>query len=186
MTRTVAVALASSFVFVLAGALTIAVSACNSGSPASPAAEPPVEAGVEETAPAIVCPPGMDASWGSIYTQMIGTASCGANSDTCHTTKARNNGASPIDYSLDAGAVWAELLGDGGGAPAGNFDHPDAHFLRVAPGDAEASMLYHKLIVDSGNDPVYGAGMPLTNPGGVCPAAVSAVADWINGGAPNN
>jgi hypothetical protein len=186
MTRSVAVALASAGSMALACALTIAFASCDSGSPASPVGlSPPPDAGVEETSAAL-CPPGMDASWGSIYTQLIGTPGCGSNNDSCHDSKARANTVSPIDYSLDAAAVYTEFLGDGGGAPAGNENHPSVQILRVKPFDADASMLYLKLIITSQNDPQYGAGMPKTAPGSVCPAAVAAVADWINGGAPNN
>jgi len=169
MTRSVAVALASASSLALACALTIAVASCDSGSPASPVSLPAPEAGVEEAGYA-VCPPGMDASFGSIFTQMIGTPSCGSNNDSCHDSKARANTVSPIDYSLDAATVYVELLGDGGGAPAGNENHPTVHVLRVKPFDADASMLYIKLTITSQDDPMYGAGMPKTSPGSVCPA----------------
>ncbi len=142
------------------------------------------------TASYAVCPPGIDASFGSIYTQMLSTASCGANNGGCHEENVEA-GVFPTSnlayWANDASAVYAELLGDGGGAPAFNADHPDVHLLRVVPFDAGASMLYIKLtLVDASNDPRYGAGMPLTAPGSVCPAVLSAVAGWINAGAPPN
>ena len=173
-----AAAIALAFSFFVAG--------CDTGSAASPVFESTT--GQAETgAGYAVCPDGMDASFGSIYGQMLSTASCGASSNACHSTV----GASPngvgnlLDFSLDAGAVYAELLGaDGGGQLATNLDEPQVHVLRVVPGDAGASMLYIKLTLDSGKDPLYGSGMPLTAPGSVCPAAVDAVATWINGGAP--
>jgi hypothetical protein len=170
-------------------ALAVLASGCNTGSPASPVFESTPaqgEAGVTEEAGFAVCPPDIDASFGSIYTQLLSTTSCGATSNSCHSTV----GASPngvgnlLDFSLEAGAVYAELLGaDGGGQPSTNLDEPSVHVLRVVPGDAGASMLYIKLTLTSTNDPQYGSGMPLTAPGSVCPAAVDAVAAWINQGA---
>jgi hypothetical protein len=77
--------------------------------------------------------------------------------------------------------VYVELLGDGGGARAHNIAG-DTPVLRVVPFDAGASMLYIKLTTTATMGH-YGAGMPLTAPGSVCPATVAAVAAWINGGA---
>jgi hypothetical protein len=172
------------------------VAGCSSGSIASPTFEPstgvadtgaPSDAGAE--AGFAVCPAGMDASFGSIYGQMLSTASCGVGSNACHSTVAASGSGvgNLMDFSLEAGAVYAELLGpDGGGQLATNLDHPGVHVLRVAPGDAGASMLYLKLTITSENDPSYGSGMPLTAPGSVCPAAIDAVQTWINNGASPN
>jgi hypothetical protein len=124
----------------------------------------------------------MDASFGSIYSQMLSTSSCGANNNTCHNAIGAGN-SNELDFSFDAGGVYAELLGDGGGQKSINADHSGVFVLRVAPFDAGASMLYRKLTITSSNDPQYGSGMPLTAPGSVCPDAVSAVRDWINAGA---
>ena len=141
-----------------------------------------------------VCPDGMDATFGSIYTLMLSQPSsqtgCGtSNPTTCHSTSGSTSTGSLLDYSLDAGAVYAELLGDGGGHPASNVDDFSNQVLRVVPGDAGASLLYIKLTLDGsvpvdGGPLIYGQGMPLNTPGSVCPAAVQAVADWINAGAP--
>jgi hypothetical protein len=173
-------------------ALALATAGCDAGSPAVPTAGPAAEASVGldaagDAGPSYaVCPPGMDASFGSIYTQMLSTASCGSQNPTsCHSTNGSLTTGSLLDYSLDAGAVYAELLGDGGGARATNIDHPDVHVLRVVPFDASASMLYIKLTIGS-SDPSYGAGMPLTAPGSVCPEARAAVEAWINAGAQQN
>jgi hypothetical protein len=126
----------------------------------------------------------MDASFGSIYGAMLSTPSCGSGTpNNCHSTSGALQ-ASTLDFSLDAGAVYAELLGDGGGVPAKNIDHPNVAVLRVAPFSPDASMLYIKLTLDAGNDPQYGSGMPLTAPGSVCPEALSAVRAWIGAGAP--
>jgi hypothetical protein len=174
----------------LAVALQVALACgCDEGSPAAPSfdgSDATVQGGGEAGPSYAVCPPGIDASFGSIYGQMLSTASCGSHNPTgCHSTSGSLNTGSLLDYSLDASAVYAELLGDGGGAPAENIDHPDVHVPRVVPFDASASMLYIKLtLVDASNDPQYGGGMPLTAPGSVCPAVLSAVADWINAGAP--
>jgi hypothetical protein len=132
-----------------------------------------------------VCPPDIDASFGSIYAQMLSTASCGSTLNSCHSTiGASGKGTGNLlDYSLDAGAVYAELLGpDGGGELAANISG-DTKVLRVVPFDAGASLLYIKLTLTTLTDPHYGAGMPRTAPGSVCPATLEAVQDWINAGA---
>ena len=59
----------------------------------------------------------------------------------------------------------------------------DVSLLRVAPGDAGGSMLYIKLTLKTVNDLHYGAGMPLTTPGSVCPEALDAFKTWIDDGA---
>jgi hypothetical protein len=167
-------------------ALALLVSGCDTGSPASPTFESTLgaaEAGAAAEAGFAVCPPGLEATYGSIYTQVLSTSSCGSTLDTCHSTK----GSSPagtgngLDYSLDDQGVYVELLGDGGGAPAHNIAG-DTPVLRVVPFDAGASMLYIKLTTTATMGH-YGAGMPLTAPGSVCPATVAAVEAWINGGA---
>ncbi|HEY3820444.1 MAG TPA: hypothetical protein VGL81_24935 [Polyangiaceae bacterium] len=169
--------------------LVFLASGCDTGSAASPTFETtPATAegggGVVEAGFA-VCPPDIDASFGSIYTQMLSTSSCGSASSSCHSTL----GSSPagtgngLDYSQDAGAVYAELLGpDGGGQLAHNIQGTTS-VLRVVPFDAGASMLYIKLTTTSATGP-YGSGMPDTAPGSVCPATLEAVAAWINAGAP--
>jgi len=174
---------------------------CNEGSPASPTFQTPgtgcaapSDAGVEDAAADAggdgavtyaVCPPDVDASFGSLLTTIFSTSSCGTNQQgNCHSS----TGASPqgtgnlLDFTLDAGDVYAELLGDGGGAPATNLAGT-AKVLRVVPFDAGASMLYIKLTLKTTNDPRYGSGMPLTAPGSVCPGALDAVRSWIDQGA---
>ena len=190
----------------LAMALALLSGGCDNGSPAGPAFEgegtsggsAATEAGggggtivddagatdatAVEAAPAFaVCPPGLDASFTSLLTQMLATSSCGAGTpNNCHST----SGASGItgtgnllDFSLDASAVYAELQ-----KRATNIAG-DASVLRVAPGDASASMLYIKLTLKTSADPTYGAGMPLTDPGSVCPATLDAIKTWIDQGA---
>jgi hypothetical protein len=165
------------------------VAGCDTGSAASPVFESTTgqaEAGGAVEGGFAVCPPDIDASFGSIYTQMLSTTSCGSASNSCHSTvgASANGVGNLLDFSLEAGAVYAELLGpDGGGQLSTNLDQPSVHVLRVAPGDAGASMLYIKLTLDSGTNPMYGSGMPLTAPGSVCPDTVNAVGLWINGGA---
>ncbi|HEY8088956.1 MAG TPA: hypothetical protein VIF09_13950 [Polyangiaceae bacterium] len=178
MMRRTSVALALSFVAL----------GCDEGAPASPTFQSlgltdatvlPPEAG-SEAGP--VCPPDIDASFGSIYGQMLSTSSCGSGSSSCHST-AGASFSNLLDYSLDAGAVYAELLGqDGGGHRATNVAG-DASVLRVVPFEAGASMLYIKLTLTTKTDPSYGAGMPLTAPGQVCPAVLDAVKTWIDNGA---
>ena len=165
----------------IATALAFFASGCDTGSPASPAFES--TAGTAEAAEAgfAVCPPDLDASFGSIYGTMLSASSCGSTLGSCHSTTAAAT-INLLDYSLDAGAVYAELLGsDGGGQRAANIAG-DTPVLRVVPFDAGASMLYIKLTTTSTMGH-YGAGMPLTAPGSVCPATVDAVGAWINAGA---
>jgi hypothetical protein len=132
-----------------------------------------------------VCPDGLDASFGSIYGAMLSTqaGSCGAVGFGCHSTLSAKTTGSRLDFSLDAAAVYAELLGDGGGFPATNVaGDAGGTVLRVVPGDAGASMLYIKLTLTK-DDPRYGAGMPATAPGSICPPALQAVKAWIDTGA---
>jgi hypothetical protein len=176
----------------LALALAFVAAGCDTGSPASPTFQstPGVEdATVEGDAGAtyVVCPTGIDASFGSIYGLMLSPpATCGSTNDSCHSTSGAMK-LNALDFSLDAGGVYVELLGpDGGGQVSFNFYHPDVKVLRVAPGDAGGSMLYIKLVTTSLDDPNYGSGMPQNAPGSVCPATVEAVQDWINAGAAQN
>ena len=82
--------------------------------------------------------------------------------------------------------MYAELLGaDGGGHVAANVGGFGPPVERVVPYEAGASLLYIKLTLDDASAR-YGAGMPLTDPGSMCPAAVSAVRAWILAGAPQN
>jgi hypothetical protein len=128
----------------------------------------------------------MDASFGSIYGQMLSTASCGSQNAACHNSQSITNTGITLDYSLDASAVWRELLGDAGTGQIAENLAGDASILRVAPFDAGASMLYVKLTLTTSSDPRYGSGMPFTAPGSVCPEARAAVEAWINAGAPQN
>jgi hypothetical protein len=166
---------------VAAIAAAVSTAACSDGSPSSPAAP---DAGFA------VCPTGIDPSFTSILTKVLATSSCGVDvTGDCHS----HSGASDVtgtgnmlDYSLDAGAVYAELLGDGGGHPSTNLAGNAGRIPRVAPFDAGASMLYIKLNLTTRADPRYGAGMPLTAPGSVCPATLDAIQTWIDQGAANN
>ncbi|MGH7438890.1 MAG: hypothetical protein ACRENE_24655, partial [Polyangiaceae bacterium] len=111
--------------------LALASAACSEGSPASPASgvAASAEAGAQadagpDGAVYVVCPSDLDASFTSILSTVLSTSSCGTNvSGNCHST----SGASPsgagnlLDFTLDAGAVYAELLGDGGGATSANI-----------------------------------------------------------------
>jgi hypothetical protein len=131
-----------------------------------------------------ICPPGMDASFGSIYSEMLATTGCGTDRKlNCHST----SGASPpgtgngLDLSEAGAAVYKELID----VPAVNLAG-SAHLLRVVPGDASASFLYIKLTLTQSRNSVYGAGMPIDTPGSVCPAALDAVKAWIDQGAAQN
>lgn len=143
------------------------------------------DAGVEAEAGYAVCPTGIDASFGSIYDLMLQPAefACGSHNSGCHSTFAAKTMGSMLDFSLDASAVYAELLGDGGGYPARNvLGDAGRTLLRVVPGDADASFLYIKITLP-GFDPRYGDGMPLDTPASICPPALDAVRTWIDEGA---
>ncbi len=171
---------------VLAAACVIGACGCDTGSPAAPGFEGGLAA---DAGNYVVCPPDMDASFGSIYAQMlVPNATCGSTTQyNCHSA----SGAGPkgtgnlLDFSVDAAAVYEQLLGDGGGYPSTNLSG-SAHVLRVVPGDASASFFYIKLMLTTAADKQYGAGMPLTAPGSVCPAALDAVKAWIDKGASPN
>ena len=177
----------------LAVALSSALLGCSDGGlPASPNVDPghlseagAIDAGGE--AGYAVCPPGLDASFDDMLTRVFSTSSCGTNvTGNCHSTSgasATTGAGNLLDFTLDASAVYAELLGaDGGGHQATNVNGMTP-VLRVVPRDAGASMLYIKLTLRTNNDPHYGAAMPLGAAGSVCPAAVNAVKTWIDKGA---
>jgi hypothetical protein len=181
----------------LAVVCVLGAAGCDTGSPASPAFEGGLGALTVDAGGAgegggtyAVCPPDMDASFGSIYAQMlVPNATCGTTTQfNCHSA----SGAAPtgtgnlLDFSVDAAAVYEQLLGDGGGHASTNLSGSVHNVLRVVPGDASASYLYIKLMLTTAADPQYGAGMPLTAPGSVCPAALEAVKAWIDQGAPRN
>jgi hypothetical protein len=196
--------------YVLGALAALAVtSACDAGSPASPtldaggpsgasgmdAGGAAIDATMSEAAPVItggvgpLCPDAMSASFESIFSQMLSTGGCGTGrSFDCHSSTgalpaAEGGTGSLLDFSLDAATVYEELLGtDGGGQPAVNVDgDAGGVLLRVAPGDAGASLLYIKLALPTAFDPVYGKAMPPTQV--VCPSALDAVKAWIDNGA---
>jgi hypothetical protein len=135
-----------------------------------------------------VCPDAMAPTFPSIFGVMLSTSSCGVGDRyDCHSStgalpKAEGGTGSLLDFSPDAATVYAELLGDGGGYPATNVDgDAGGVVLRVAPGDASASLLYIKLTLPTQSDPRYGLAMP---PAGlVCPTALDAIKVWIDEGA---
>jgi len=139
--------------------------------------------------PITLCPDGMAATFPSLFSLMLATGGCGTGEPyDCHSStgalpKAEGGTGSLLDFSLDAAAVYAELLGvDGGGQPAVNVDgDAGGTLLRVAPGDSSASLLYIKLALPTSTDPRYGKAMPPTE--AVCPPALDAVMAWIDDGA---
>ena len=148
-------------------------------------AGPPTDSGSDVTY--AVCYATPDASFEDLRVNMFDTPSCGAASPSgCHSTSGSKSARNLLDFSLEAGAVYAELVGDGGGHPAVNLVGDAGEILRVAPSDAGASLLYIKLSLKKLGDPHYGNGMPLTTPGSVCPEALDAVRAWIDQGARRN
>jgi hypothetical protein len=186
------------------GSLVLGLPGCSSGSPAQPAptalpadatvndtAAGPLDSGAGADTPAPyygICPDAMAPTFPSILTQMFATASCGVGSlYDCHSPTGsllRSEGGTGnlLDFSLDAAAVYAELLGDGGGQPAVNIQgDAGGVLLRIAPGNADASLLYIKVAMSAGFDPRYGLAMPPTVV--PCPAVVETLRAWIDDGA---
>jgi hypothetical protein len=132
-----------------------------------------------------VCPPGMDASFGSIFGEMLSTdQSCGTGHKlNCHSTSgaAAAGTGNGLDFSEGGAFAYKQLVNVPSVNLAGN-----GHPVRVVPGDASASFLYIKLTLMTSRDSTYGAGMPLDTPGSVCPAALEAVKTWIEQGAQQN
>ena len=150
------------------------------------------DAAAESAAPPPVvyrlCPDAMAPTFPSILTQMFATASCGAGrSYDCHSTTgalplSEGGTGSQLDFSLDAAAVYAELLGDGSGQPAVNVDgDAGGVVLRIAPGNADASLLYIKVSMVAASDPRYGKAMPPDEL--ACPAVDETLRAWIDDGA---
>jgi hypothetical protein len=164
----------------------------DTGAVADSAVDVVVDGAAESAAPPQVvyrlCPDGMAPSFPSIFTQMFATASCGAGrSFDCHSTTgalplSEGGTGSLLDFSLDAAAVYAELLGDGSGQPAVNLDgDAGGVVLRIAPGNADASLLYIKVSMVAASDPRYGKAMPPDEL--ACPAVDDALRAWIDDGA---
>lgn len=184
-------------------AVACAVGACSSqGSPASPSfqGEP-----VADAAPDVhyaVCPPELDASFSDLLGRMLSTQeSCGSGTVyNCHSpTGASAAGVghglnmalvdSGVEGGLDPAAIYAELVNHKAtnlGCIPSLVDGGCPDIDRVVPGDAGASLLYIKLTLTTTTDPMYGAGMPLSTPGSICPEALDAVKTWIDQGAKMN
>jgi hypothetical protein len=155
----------------LATALSLAALGCGSGG--TPSTEP------SDAGSYAVCPPGLDASFDDLLTRVMATTSCGTNNpNSCHSSTGSIAAGNLLDFTAEAGTVYADLVGK----PATNISG-DVKLLRVAPFDAGGSMLYVKLTLTTLSDPHYGAGMPLTAPGSVCPEALDAFKTWIDTGA---
>jgi hypothetical protein len=129
--------------------------------------------------PYTICPDSIDASFGSIVQNLLGTIGC---TSICHVPGKGLPQNGDLDFDLDASGIYQELLGDGGGEPAKN-EQGTAYVLRVDPFHPDASLLYIKLNLHTDLDKLYGGGMPNNAPGTVCPAAVDAVGTWISQGA---
>jgi hypothetical protein len=141
-----------------------------------------------------LCPDAMAPTFPSIVSEMLASFSCGSEQNECHSSIGalpiwEAGGGSRLDFSLDAQALYVELLGaDGGGYPSTNlYDDGGPVVLRVAPGDAGASMLYIKLALPTPFDRRYGFVMPPNGLGSlVCPQALDTIGTWIDNGAPPN
>lgn len=147
-----------------------------------------------------VCPPNLNASFSDLLTRVLSTqASCGAATPSnCHSPSgatAIGSGLnmaladSGIEGGLDPAAIYAELVNHRSanlGCIPSLVDGGCPTLDRVVPGDAGASLLYIKLTLKTTSDPVYGAGMPLNQPGSICPEALDAFKTWIDQGAKMN
>jgi hypothetical protein len=126
-----------------------------------------------------VCPTGLEPTFSSLHTKVF-AVSCGTDGGSCHSKEG----------SADSGGLnladdpYSALLGtDGKGAPAQNIAGNAKDLHRVVPGDPDHSFLVIKLSTRTGQDPAYGSGMPFTDPGSVCPDALSTIRAWITAGA---
>jgi hypothetical protein len=158
------------------------------GAPTEPDGGLDGEAADAEDASYAICPPILP-SFSSILAQMLSTSGCGTNRpNNCHSASgaSRTGTGNLLDFTADAAAVYAELLGPNGTGQWARNLQGTAHVQEVVPGDASASFLYVKLQLPALNDPQYGECMPPTSPGSVCPAAVDAVKQWIEQGAAAN
>jgi hypothetical protein len=126
-----------------------------------------------------VCPTGLDPTFDSIRTKIL-EVSCGTGGSICHSSE----GGTDSGELILASDPYTALLGpDGTGAPASNISGSIRTLRRVVPGDPDHSFLILKLSTKVLNDPMYGAGMPRTDPGSVCPETLSTIRDWIAAGA---
>jgi hypothetical protein len=127
----------------------------------------------------LVCPTDLQPTFADIDTKIL-KVSCGTGSDTCHSPAgAKDSGA--LDLQTDA---YKALLGAGGtGEPSINPEGSEKSLLRVKPADPDNSLLFIKMRLKSLTDPRYGAGMPFTQPGSVCPTTLEALKTWITNGA---
>jgi hypothetical protein len=123
-----------------------------------------------------VCADGVDASvpatWANV--EQILAGSCGRAG--CH--DGQPNGT-PVLEDLRAGHAWASVVG----VVATEQCTDGGMQLRVVPGDAGASYLYHKLTDDP---PCQGSQMPKSDVPEPLPACeIDLIKRWIESGAPN-
>jgi hypothetical protein len=139
-----------------------------------------------------LCPDAMAPTFPSIVSELLAGYSCGSLQNDCHSSIGalpfeEGGSGSLLDFSVDAQALYVELIGpEGGGYPSTNFySDGGTVVLRVAPGDAGASMLYIKVAMPTAFDNRYGLVMPPNGLGSlVCPEALDTVSTWIDNGAP--
>jgi hypothetical protein len=126
-----------------------------------------------------VCPAGLEPTFDSIRSKIL-DVSCGTSGSNCHSMQGGGDSGGLV-LSLDP---YAALLGsDGTGARASNISGSVRGLRRVVPGDPDQSFLIIKLSTKVLNDPSYGAGMPRTAPGSLCPETLAVIRDWIAAGA---
>jgi hypothetical protein len=116
----------------------------------------------------------------AIYADILST-----QCEACHSTgsDARQTGLLMDTQML----AYANLVGDGGGAPAGSGSSCSGYGLRVDPGHAQMSLLIEKLTENSTTTPPLpcGSQMPLDMTP-LSPSEINEIEEWINEGAPNN
>jgi hypothetical protein len=126
-----------------------------------------------------VCPAGLQPTFESIHTNIL-AVSCGTDGSICHSAE----GGVDSGQLVLAKDPYSALLGaDGTGEGASNISGSVRDLKRVVPGDPDHSFLVIKLSTKTLADPQFGAGMPRTDPGSVCPATLKAIKDWITAGA---
>lgn len=126
-----------------------------------------------DTATAPLPPAGLQATLSSIQANIF-TPKCATVG--CHVV----GGLAPM--SLASGDSYLSLIGAAGtGVPSANPNYSGK--LRAAPGNANVSVLYLKVI---GDNSVGGVGGRMPPSGALSQAETDSIAAWINAGAQNN
>lgn len=120
------------------------------------------------------------ATFTAIYAQIL-SVQC----EPCHST---GSDARETGLLMDTRALaYTNLVGDGGGAPAGSGSSCSGYGLRVDPGHAQTSLLIQKLTENAATTPPLQCGSPMPlDETPLSSSDIDEIEGWINEGAPNN